>query len=215
MAEIRPVTGRNRKMNRIRKHLMKIPRTKWGKQSFLLGLKGKNARVLDVGCGNNSPQGTKFYAPDIYYAGVDVGNYNNSKDSIAMADEYHVFTPDGFAEGIESLKGMFDAAISSHNIEHCSRPEETVRAVCRKIKQGGKLYFSFPNSDSVYFPHRKGTLNFYDDNTHVYVPDMDKILGILKEEGMEIIKAVKGYRPPYYVLWGGCWSHGAKNGRKY
>lgn len=65
------------------------------------------------------------------------------------------------------------------------------------------LFMSFPNSDSVDFPHREGTLNFYDDPTHIYIPDMELIINILKNEGVKIIMEKKGYKPVYYCILGG------------
>lgn len=197
-------------MNYFRQLLKMIPRTRWGKQTFLLTQcrnsgKGKQAlylRLLDVGCGNGSLENTKFFAPNIYYCGVDVGDYNQSEQTLAYADAYHKFTPEGFAGGIEGLGGDFDIVISSHNIEHCNKPEETIRVMCRSLKSGGKMYFSFPNSKSVNFPHRDGTLNFYDDKTHIYVPNFEDILMTLEDEGMKIIKAIKGYKPVYYWIVG-------------
>ena len=46
--------------------------------------------MLDVGCGNNSPRIAKSIRPDIYYVGVDVGDYNQENGSIECADEYIV-----------------------------------------------------------------------------------------------------------------------------
>lgn len=182
--------------------LIRIPRTKYGKQTFLLSLDGKRTKLLDVGCGNDSPMRVKTFCRDCYYVGVDVGDYNQSAESIRLADEYHVFTPELFAEGIDGLPSDFDAVLSAHNLEHCNEPEQTLRAMRRRLRTGGRLYLSFPNSDSVNFPHRAGTLNFYDDPTHTYVPDFTNVLDILRQEGMEIAKAIKGYRPLYYRIMG-------------
>lgn len=123
-------------MNFFRKKLSKIPRDRYGKQMFLLKLK-KNARVLDIGCGNNSPKNTKFLRSDIYYAGVDVGEYNQEKGSIECADEYIISAPESFCKSILEIEGQFDAAISSHNLEHCNKPKETLDAICKKLVGGG------------------------------------------------------------------------------
>lgn len=189
----------------IRKKLKCIPRTKWGKQSFLLKYHQSciKPKILDVGCGNDSPLITKNLCDNCYYVGVDINDYNQSKQSLFMADEYHVFTPEGFVNGLESLEKDYDCVVSSHNIEHCNKPEETISAMCKRLKRGGMLFMSFPNSDSVDFPHREGTLNFYDDPTHIYIPDMEQIINILKCEGMKIIMEKKAYKPMYYWIWGG------------
>lgn len=190
-------------MTELRKLFMRVPKSRWGKQAFILKLK-EHARLLDVGCGNNSALYTKILSPSCRYAGIDIGDYNNSETSINMMDEYHVVTdPEQFAEEIMNLEGSFDAVISSHNIEHCNKPEETLKAICKKIKCGGLLYLSFPQEKTVDFPHRNGTLNFYDDPTHIYMPDPKRLIRIMKKNGMEILFAKVGYRPLYYFLWGG------------
>jgi hypothetical protein len=58
---------------------------------------------------------------------------------------------------------------------------------------------SFPNKDSVNFPHRNGTLNFYDDKTHLTPPDLEKILNRMKKNGIKIKFCRKAYKP--FVLW--------------
>ncbi len=61
---------------------------------------------------------------------------------------------------------------------------------------------SFPGERSINFPHREGTLNFYDDPTHVYLPNYNDVLKLLKNNGLEIRVAKKQYRPIYYFLLG-------------
>ena len=39
--------------------------------------------------------------------------------------------------------------------------------MCISLKKGGILYMAFPCEESITFPSREGTLNFYDDPTHV------------------------------------------------
>lgn len=181
----------------------KIPLAARGKQAFVLKLK-KKAKVLDVGCGNNSPWVIKHWRPDIYYIGIDVGDYNNTKDSLEYADEYICSDAERFAQSIYDIKGKMDAVISSHNIEHCNHPVETLNAMCRKLKNGGMLFLSFPSEKSTGFPKgRSGTLNFYDDPTHVWMPEYKNILKILRKNRMDIVFSRSQYRPPYYFAWGG------------
>jgi SAM-dependent methyltransferase len=130
-----------------------------------------------------------------------VGEYNQSKSSVGVADEYIVATPEGFCEEIERRLNSFDAVVSSHNIEHCLFPERTLKAMVRALKQGGKLYLAFPCEQSKRFPSRIGTLNFFDDNTHCYLPNMVSIVNILKCGGSIIEYCTERYRPilPFIV----------------
>ena len=184
---------------RVKSHI----RTKWGEKSFCHELKGKRARILDVGCGNGSPQRVKIVAPDCYYVGVDVADYNNTGITLAFADEYMLFNPEHFAEGIAGLSEKFDAVLSSHNIEHCNHPIETLNAMCGRLKKGGRLYLAFPSEASATFPSRKGTLNFYDDPTHRWLPEFDDMIQRLQANGMEIVFASKQYKPPIFRILGG------------
>jgi hypothetical protein len=67
-----------------------------GKEAFLKALPD-GARVLDVGCGNNSPLHCKQCAPSIHYTGLAIGDYNQETDSIRVADEYVLTTSAEFA----------------------------------------------------------------------------------------------------------------------
>lgn len=69
------------------------------------------ARVLDAGCGNNSPFKLKSQRPDIHYIGLDIGDSNETAP--ILADQYILTTPEGFAPAIEALDGCLDAVISS------------------------------------------------------------------------------------------------------
>jgi hypothetical protein len=84
-----------------------------GVRAFIHGLP-RDAVVLDVGCGNNSPYKTKTQRPDLHYIGIDVGDYNQTASM--LADRYIVATPQGFVAEIHALEGNVDGAISSHNI---------------------------------------------------------------------------------------------------
>jgi hypothetical protein len=68
-----------------------------GKRRFLKTINKKGV-LMDVGCGNNSPYYVKKHCPDVYYIGIDIGDYNQSKPN--LADEYIITTPDQFASAI-------------------------------------------------------------------------------------------------------------------
>jgi len=170
------------------------------KQDFLRRLP-PGAKLLDVGCGNDSPGLIKRLRPDVHYTGIDVGDYNQPSSAIDLADEYLICDPREFAERISTL-GPFDAIISAHNLEHCNEPYEVVCSMISVLKRGGALYLSFPCEDSVSFPSRVGTLNFYDDPTHQHVISFDRIIGYLGDGGCSIQFASRRYRPLLLFLLG-------------
>lgn len=172
-----------------------------GKESFLLKMYSKHIRskqyprLLDVGCGNNSVRSVRHYLPDCYYIGIDIGDYNLRPELKELMNEYHVVSSQEFPDKIFQLKDSVDIVISSHNIEHCDEPEKVLKAMAAALKHNGEMYMSFPCEESVNFPHRYGTLNFYDDETHQKLPEWNKILAALKEYDVDIVYKNKNYKP--------------------
>jgi SAM-dependent methyltransferase len=165
--------------------------------AFLASLPA-DASVMDVGCGNDSSYNIKTIFPRFTYTGIDVGDYNETKPR--LADHYIVVPPVEFADAIGNFKGSFDAVVSSHNLEHCDEREKTLHNMLDAVKFGGRLYLSFPTEASIDFPHRKRTLNYYDDDTHKDVPPrFADVLRIMGEHGFTVEQALPRYRPA--VLW--------------
>jgi SAM-dependent methyltransferase len=172
-------------------------RPKFHKYNFIRNMIPANAKVMDVGCGNNSPEITKTLRPDIYYIGIDIGMYNQQNNVYDFANEMVITEPESFAQSIEQYANQIDCVISEHNLEHVNDMKGTLQAMLKSVNGGGVIYLAFPCEESVNFPKRKGTmtLNFYDDETHVNVIPYSTVLSILKEEGFKILFSSKRYRP--------------------
>lgn len=165
----------------------------WGKESFLKRL-SSDVRILDVGCGNDSPQFTKNILPNCYYVGIDVGDYNQNHKN--LADEYIVTSSAEFCGKIKEFNNEFDAIISAHNLEHCDDRDGVLENMLTALKPGGMLYLAFPSMDSLHFPSREGTLNYFDDKTHKYLPpDFGKVISVISGMGCDIIYAASRYQP--------------------
>ena len=167
--------------------------------SFLRSLP-KDCKILDVGCGNNSPLRVKKILPNSYYIGLDIMDYNQK--STFLADEYHIVKESEFFKKISRFKNL-DVVISHHNLEHVNNRELTFKAMKKCLKKGGIMYLVTPCEESVNFPSREGTLNYYDDKTHKYKPiKFDWIKSELKNDNFYIIKSIKQYKPLIYFLIG-------------
>ena len=114
-----------------------------GKGPFIRSLP-LGGRIMDIGCGNNSPSYVKNMRPDLYYIGIDVGDYNQDDVSLISANEYHVSTTSQFSANIERLELNIDGVVSSHNLEHCNDCRAVLRAMVGALKPGGRMYLSFP-----------------------------------------------------------------------
>ena len=166
-----------------------------GKHAFLRQLPA-HARILDVGCGNNSPFVVKTILPHCHYTGVDIGDHNQTKPNVA--DEYLLTNPEDFARRISLFVACFDAVISAHNLEHCLDRVATLEAMLNSVKPGGLLYLSFPSEGSVHLPSRTkgGALNYFDDDTHLHAPpDYRQTIEKIEQAGFSIRFCAQEYRP--------------------
>lgn len=183
------------------KQIIKYTLSPRGKDEFIRQIP-YGEKVLDVGCGNDSPYVTKTQRPDLYYIGIDVGEYRQWHDPAQYADRYIVTSPDGFVPEIDSLHGQMDAVICSHTLEHRDDPDRTLWAILNALKPGGRLYLSFPCPESATFPSRYGCLNFYDDPSHTTPPPFEKVVAQIAAAGVVINYSRRQYRPLMGVLLG-------------
>ena len=163
--------------------ITKPPDNDHSKSKFLLGINPKS-KILDIGCGNNSPLLTKKIVPNCFYIGIDIQDYNQeTSESIKSADEYHIVKPEDFDKKILDFQSQIDIVISSHNLEHCYERGKVLANMIKTLKKGGKIYLEFPTYSSTSFPgYRDGCLNYYDDKTHMYLPpDFEKLYQLNKE----------------------------------
>ncbi len=198
MALLQPVDriDRGSQSARLKRRISSVLRPRH-KMDFLFSLPPR-FRLLDVGCGSNSPYLVKSVFPDCTYTGIDVGDYGQTEPN--LADRYVLVEPSQFSEGILAIGEQFDAITSSHNLEHCDDRDATLEAMIAVLKNGGHLYLSFPSEASATFPSRSGCLNYYDDPTHKATPpDFDAIIALLSRKGFSILYSAKRYRAP--VFW--------------
>jgi SAM-dependent methyltransferase len=99
--------------------------------------------VLDVGCGQGF-ESARFLTPGRVVVGADY-----SSDAVSTASAR--YGPDGLrvaqtdAADLAFLPGSFDAACSSHLIEHFVDPEPHVAELARVLKDDGTLFVLTPN----------------------------------------------------------------------
>jgi hypothetical protein len=77
----------------------------------------------------------------------------------------------------------------THVLEHLEKGVKLVEDAARKLRKGGIMYVAYPSPRSVTFPSRRGTLNFYDDPTHITIIRKDELLEVFRRSGMEVVFA--------------------------
>ena len=147
-------------------------------------------KILDVGCGNNSPSRTKRHYPKCIYYGVDITRQQDiSNQNITSMEQFFEIDLSN-TENLSPVPDMFfDCVLLSHVIEHLENGRDVIVALLHKLVRGGVIYIEFPSSKSVNFPSMKGTLNFYDDPSHVKIYQLEEISTLLSDNGLEIIRA--------------------------
>ena len=147
-----------------------------------------NPIILDIGCGNASPSVTKRWLPNSVYHGVDIQNYNLGNEDFLLMDKFWLVTEK--FDGYDSIPNEFyDIIILNHVIEHTRYPNKLIDIVTKKIKADGILYLAFPSSESLSLPSAVGTLNFSDDETHVWFPDLTFLVNCLLDNQFKVLGA--------------------------
>ena len=146
-------------------------------------------RILDIGCGNNSPSVTKRWFPSCHYTGADIQRYNLSGKDDAAMDAFYLLGADG--TGYDAIPDAdFDLVILNHVLEHMKEPGPILAALCTKLKPGGYIWIAFPSLRSLSLPPSEDeTLQFCDDPTHAYVPDTREVANILLANGVKVLHA--------------------------
>lgn len=151
-------------------------------------LKVEAPRILDIGCGNNSPSTTKRWFPKCHYSGADIEQYNVNQHDIAAIDTFYPLTIEG--AGYSAIPdASFDFIILNHVVEHMPTPGPLLATICSKLKPGGCIWIAFPSLRSLGLPSAEGTLQFCDDPTHVYLPSVREISNTLLVNGVKVLHA--------------------------
>ena len=148
----------------------------------------QSPRILDIGCGNNSPTTTKRWFPGCHYSGADIAQYNLSEEDTAAMDTFYPLGIDG--SGYSAIPdSSYDFVILHHVVEHMDAQAPILATICSKLRPGGYIWIAFPSLRSLSLPSAEGTLQFCDDPTHVYVPDVREVSNILLANGVKVLHA--------------------------
>jgi SAM-dependent methyltransferase len=155
-------------------------------------------KLLDIGAGNNSATKTKKAFPNCAYYGVDMDkNYSNSEADFALMEEFYELDLTKLDYDIIP-NNNFDSIQMSHVMEHLHNGDAVLKALLPKLKSNGFIYVEYPGIKSTKLPSMYGTLNFYDDPTHVRIYSVKEIETILQNNNFEIIKS--GIRRNWYYI---------------
>jgi 2-polyprenyl-3-methyl-5-hydroxy-6-metoxy-1,4-benzoquinol methylase len=152
-------------------------------------LNASSVHILDIGCGNNSPSLTRRWFPGCHYTGADIQRYNLDKADDAAMDAFYVLGADG--SGYEAIPdSSYELVILNHVLEHMEEPSTVLAALCQKLTPGGYIWIAFPSLRSLGLPSSVDeTLQFCDDPTHVYLPDVREVANVLLANDVKVLHA--------------------------
>lgn len=149
----------------------------------------KHFRLLDIGAGNHSATKIKSVFPLCEYHGVDMEkSYNNSEDDLKAMHAFYQL--DLTKLDFSSIpNGYFDGIWMVHVIEHLFNGDKVIESLLPKLKPGGFLYVEYPGKKSTTLPSMYGTLNFYDDPTHVRIYSIAELTSLFEKSNCEVLKS--------------------------
>ena len=83
----------------------------------------------------------------------------------------------------------FDFIRMTHVIEHLQNGDKVIAGLLPKLRKGGYIYIEYPGMKSTHLPSMEGTLNFYDDKTHIRIYSVREIRELLEAKGITVIAA--------------------------
>ncbi len=160
----------------------------------------KKFALLDIGAGNHSASKTKKWFPQCEYHGLDLDkSYNNDENDFKQMEAF-------YEVNLESLEfdkipnNHFDFIMMAHVIEHLKNGDKVLLNLFSKLKVGGYFYVEYPGIRSTRLPKMKGTLNFFDDSTHVRIYSLRELYNLFMENGFEIERGGKRRYWPNILL---------------
>ena len=150
-----------------------------------------NIKILDVGAGNHSVKHTKLHFPDCIYHGIDLPeDLSNDNTDYKLMDKF-------FEMNLEELNfdeipdNYYDLIVCSHVVEHLRNGDEVIKRLTKKLTAGGIIYLEWPGLHSTKLPKMNGTLNFFQDSTHVRLYDLKEMYNIMLEQNLTYVEGGK------------------------
>jgi SAM-dependent methyltransferase len=148
----------------------------------------KTFKLLDIGTGNHSASKTVSIFPACEYYGLDLNkDYNNSAEDFKVMKsfyemdltllDFHVI-PDNYFDGIWMV----------HVIEHLHNGDQVIEKLISKLKDGGYMYIEYPGIKSTKLPSMHGSLNFYDDPSHVRIYSVKELTDLFEKLGCTVLE---------------------------
>ncbi len=155
--------------------------------------------MLDIGGGSgDSGLEVSTFFPNCQYFCIDMIEEASYFQKAKMTTQKYWKKDLQLLEFDDIPDDYFDAFSITHVIEHLRNGDIVLERILPKIKKGGVIYIEYPNFWSTKLPSLPGTLNFFDDETHVRLYTLPEIYNVLIKCGC--IPESGGTRRNWYRL---------------
>ncbi len=156
-----------------------------------------DARIIDTGCGDGFHLSLleKYGSKNWTLEGIDI-----DKRAAKMAMDKGLKVHVGSIDEIDLPKNAYDLAIMVQTIEHVAEPAETLRAVHRILKPGGKVVVVTDNTDSFDFKlFKKSHWGGYHFPRHWNLFNKTSLTKLAEKTGFEVAKLTTQVSPVNWV----------------
>ena len=159
----------------------------------------KKFKLLDVGAGNHSASRITWLFPKCEYYGLDfTKEYNNNAADFEVMKDFYELDLTKLDYSIIP-NHFFDGIWMTHVIEHLFNGDQALEKLIQKLKPGGYMYVEYPGQKSTRLPSMNGTLNFYDDASHVRIYTLKELSELFQKNGCKVLEG-RTRRNWYYIL---------------
>jgi len=147
----------------------------------------KPFRLLDIEAGNHSATITHQWFPQVEYYGLDLDcNYNNDERDFQLTKAFYEMNFENL-EFDAIPDDYFDVILMNHVIEHRRNGDEVGARLLPKLRAGGLFYLEFPGPRATTLPRMRGTLNCFDDDTHMRVYSRPELGNVLMRHNCQVL----------------------------
>ena len=163
--------------------------------SLPAGIEPRQARLLEIGCGNG------FFLDQALQSGFgDVAGVEPSLDAVALAPDSvrHKIVTDIFRDGLFPAN-HFDIVCAFQVFDHLAHPNEVLQS-CRKVLKPGGLALFINHDVGAWTNRMLGSRSPVIDIEHIYLFDTSTMAKIFRKNGFEVLNVfpVENSYPLYY-----------------
>lgn len=149
----------------------------------------KDAKILDVGCGDGKLVSSLYELGYLNTSGIDPFLKENKTEGYSL-----------FKKSIYEIDGKYDIIILYHVFEHIDEPEKALKQLKEHLTTNGTIIIAIPLADSYAFEEYKENWVQVDAPRHFYIYSKKDFSQLCNQCDLEIYKTI--YNSDEFQFWG-------------